>query len=318
MERVHAYDDDADALGRRPGSGSGLVERRIGPAGPVRRISWGAVFGGVVLALAVNLLLALLGVGIGLTTVDPAQPGGTPGAGALGIGAAIWWVASLIVAMFVGGFAAARLAGVHLSGDGVLHGLIAWGFVVLLTFYLLSSAVGSLVGGVLGSVSGGIQGIAGAVPEAVGGAGGSGGQPGAGGGGAIGQRVDEVIARIAPDASPQEVQQARQRLVSLVPQVLRGGEGAQQAREEATGILADLAGRTPEEVRTEIDQALQGAETQARQTADTAADTASTAALLGVAALALGAAAAAVGGRAGTRRRRDDEFVDAGDGTVVR
>jgi hypothetical protein len=317
MERVHAYDEDADAHGRRPVPGGGLVERRIGPAGPVRRISWGAVFGGVVLALAVNLLLALLGVGIGLTTVDPAQPGGTPGAGALGIGAAIWWVASLIVAMFVGGFAAARLAGVHLGGDGVLHGLIAWGFVVLLTFYLLSSAVGSLVGGVLGSVSGGIQGIAGTVPEAVGGAGGSGGQAGAGGG-AIGQRVDEVIARIAPDASPQEVQQARQRLTSLVPQVLRGGEGAQQAREEATGILADLAGRTPEEVRTEIDQALQGAETQARQTADTAADTASTAALLGVAALALGAAAAAVGGRAGTRRRRDDEFVDADDGTVVR
>jgi hypothetical protein len=35
-----------------------------------RRISWAAIFGGVILIVAIQLLLSLLGAGIGLGTVD--------------------------------------------------------------------------------------------------------------------------------------------------------------------------------------------------------------------------------------------------------
>ena len=50
------------------------------------RISWGAIFAGVVIAIAIQLVLGILGTGIGLTLVDPVE-GTTPGAAGFGIGA---------------------------------------------------------------------------------------------------------------------------------------------------------------------------------------------------------------------------------------
>ncbi len=94
--------------------------------GPIKRISWAAVFGGVILAMVVQVLLSMLGTGIGLSALDPLQAQGTPSVGAFGIGAAIWWVISSLVALFIGGWVAGHLAGVPRSLDGALHGLLAW------------------------------------------------------------------------------------------------------------------------------------------------------------------------------------------------
>ena len=44
-----------------------------------KRLSWGAIFAGVVIAVAIQLVLGILGTGIGLTMVDPVE-GTTPGA----------------------------------------------------------------------------------------------------------------------------------------------------------------------------------------------------------------------------------------------
>jgi hypothetical protein len=44
-----------------------------------RRISWAAISGGVILVVTVQLLLSLLGAGVGLGTVNT-NAGGTPGA----------------------------------------------------------------------------------------------------------------------------------------------------------------------------------------------------------------------------------------------
>lgn len=304
MDRVQTYDTGSGPTGVAP-----ATDTRVDIVPTARRVSWGAVFGGVVLALAVNILLSLLGIGIGLTTVDPVQPGGSPAASSLGIGAAIWWVVSMLVAMFVGGYTAARLAGVVQSGDGLLHGLITWAFVLLLTFYLLTSAIGGMVGGAFNTLTSGLQSAAGAVPEATQAAQNSGIT-----GGQIGRQVDQLISQVAPDATPEQVQQARQQLTDLAPQLLQGGEQAQQARQQASQILAQLAGQTPEQIQAQVDQALQQAETQARQTAETAANAASHAAIWGFVALALGAAAAAFGGKTGTRQAHAARSTTAGVG----
>lgn len=111
-----------------------------------RRISWAAVFGGVILVVAVQLLLSLLGAGIGLGTVN-VNAGTTPDASSIGLGAGLWWLVSSIVALAFGGYIAAWLAGIELRWDGLLHGLITWGIATLLTVYLLSSAIGGIVGG---------------------------------------------------------------------------------------------------------------------------------------------------------------------------
>lgn len=118
-----------------------------------RRISWGAVFAGVIMALAVQILLAMLGVGVGLSTVDTAT-GDTPSATTLGIGAAIWWGVSYLVALFIGGYVAARLGGLLVSLDGALHGLLTWAFALIVSLYLLGTAVGSVVGGTFSVLSG--------------------------------------------------------------------------------------------------------------------------------------------------------------------
>ncbi len=120
-------------------------------AAPHKRISWGAVFAGALLALVTELGLGLLGAGSGLSTIDPLQEQ-NPMSG-IGTGAIIWYGLSTLVALYAGGLVAGRLAGAARRADGLLHGLLSWALVTLFTFYLLTTAVGRIVSGV-GGVAG--------------------------------------------------------------------------------------------------------------------------------------------------------------------
>ena len=111
-----------------------------------RKVSWGAVFAGMVIAVVVQLVLSLLGAGIGLSTVDPLRYN-TPDASTFGVGAGIWWVISSVVALFAGGWVAGHLSGSPDKMDAVLHGLLTWGVAAIVTVYLLASIVGSVVKG---------------------------------------------------------------------------------------------------------------------------------------------------------------------------
>lgn len=125
------------------------------PAGPMdsfhKRISWGAVFAGALLALITQLGLTLLGAGIGLSTVDPLQEQNP--VNGLGTGAVVWYGLSTLIALYIGGVVAGRLAGAPRRTDGLLHGLLSWALVTLFTFYLLTTAVGGIISGV-GGVAG--------------------------------------------------------------------------------------------------------------------------------------------------------------------
>jgi len=68
-------------------------------------VSWGAVFAGAAFALVSQVILNMIGLGIGLSTVDPAG-NGTPTAGSLSTGAGIWFVVSGILASAAGGYLA--------------------------------------------------------------------------------------------------------------------------------------------------------------------------------------------------------------------
>src|ERR1700733_11153367 len=131
-----------------PIAGAAEVATTLYAGGPHthRRISWAAIFGGVILVIAVQLLLSMLGVGIGLGTVN-VNAGTTPHASSLGIGAGVWWVISSCLALFMGDYIAAWLAGIEIRFDGVLHGLLIWAMTTVLTIYLLTSAIGSIFGG---------------------------------------------------------------------------------------------------------------------------------------------------------------------------
>ena len=142
------------------------------PASPLavgKRISWGAVFAGAILALVIQLSLSLLGLGIGLGTIDPMTEQ-NPVSG-IGTGAAIWWVISTLVSLYLGATVAARLAGVPRRTDSLLHGLLTWAMVTLLTFYLLTTAVGRIIGGVTGVAGRALSGVGSGVAAVAPGAG---------------------------------------------------------------------------------------------------------------------------------------------------
>ena len=143
------------------------VRRPAGLPAAIKRISWGAIIAGAILAAMTQLVLSLLGISIGLGALDPATEA-DPLSG-LATGAGIWMAASTLISLLAGGFAAARLAGLPKRTDGVLHGLVTWGVVTLLAFYLTTTAVGRLLSGAVGVVGQGLetvsQGVATAAPE---------------------------------------------------------------------------------------------------------------------------------------------------------
>ena len=91
--------------------------------------------------------------------------GDTPGAGSFGLGAGLWWLVSNLLALAAGGYTAAWLAGNTLRFDGMLHGIVTWGVTLLLTFYLLTTAIGGLIGGAFTMVGGVSLGCASAAGE---------------------------------------------------------------------------------------------------------------------------------------------------------
>lgn len=137
----------------RRGTTEQIVER------PAFRLSWGAVFAGLVVALALQAVLMLLGTAIGLTAMDDGAGRG------LGIGAGIWLILSVLVSLYVGGLVTGRLAGVLTRGDGALHGILMWGLSTILALYLVASGVSSLLGGAVHFASSGAAATAGTVAQ---------------------------------------------------------------------------------------------------------------------------------------------------------
>jgi hypothetical protein len=123
----------------------------------IRRISWGAVFAGVIVALMVGMVLNLLGVGIGLSTIDPLHE--QSALAGLGIGAALWLIACTLISLFAGGWVAGHLAGIPYRTDAALHGVLTWGVTTLVTVFFFATAAGGLFSGATRLLAGGVSGV---------------------------------------------------------------------------------------------------------------------------------------------------------------
>lgn len=123
----------------------------------VGRISWPAIFGGTLVMLIILMLLSLLGLGIGLGTINPADEA-KPLQG-LGTGALIWWVISNLIAVFAGAYVAANLTNIRYKFSGIYHGILAWCLFTIISFWIMTTAVGGIISGVGGAVSKSISSI---------------------------------------------------------------------------------------------------------------------------------------------------------------
>lgn len=302
----------------------------------LKRVSWGAIFAGTVIALVTQLALSILGLGIGASAINPATEQ-NPMSG-IGTGAGVWFAVTTLIALFAGGWVAGRLAGIPRTTDSLLHGVLTWGLATLLLFYLLSSTVGSIIGGtfsVLGSgLSAAATGISAAAPQIADAAqnqlqksgidmstiqreisatlrqtGKPELQPGA-----IQNKAENAANQVQNTAenAASDPANSDESVTALLQRIASSGEKTINAadRDALVNIIMARTGKTRpeaeatvnsyqktyEQAQTQYEQAKAQAAEKARQVGQQTADTTSSAALWAFVALLLSAIAAAVGG----------------------
>src|SRR4051812_42885180 len=112
------------------------------------RVSWGGIWGGVLSAIGIMLLLGTLGMAVGITAVDPQSTDGAT----MGIAAAAWVGASMLIALFVGGLVSTRIGATYDGATSFWEGGLVWIVSLLLMAYLATSGVTSLASGAMGMV----------------------------------------------------------------------------------------------------------------------------------------------------------------------
>ena len=321
------------------------------------KISWGAVLAGVIVSLVTMLVLNLLGIGIGLASINPVTEA-SPFSG-VGTGAVIWYIISNLIAIFAGGYTAARLSGIPIPVISTFHGILSWCLYTLISFWLLTTAVGSIVSGVGSAIS---QTLSSAGSVITGGQSSSGNSQQQSGQSSSSSslNLDKITSEVKQilrqtddpalqpgtlaDQAQNVAQDALQSLQSgnamsdqeisgMLQQLLyKGGNLVDKIdQKDVASVIASRTGMSQEEAnnaaetvvrnfneaKQEAQQLADQAQQQATEAAAKAADVASSAAIWSFVALVLGAIVAAVGGRAG---RPEDDFVDVKQerDTVVR
>ena len=118
------------------------------------RVHWGPIIAGLLTALTTLLLLSLLGLAVGLTTVNAgtaAAQGGPPAD--TGRNSAIWAAVTGIVAFLLGGYVAGRTAAIFSRGWGALNGALVFMLAIPLILWLAGQGLGTVLGS-LGNLSG--------------------------------------------------------------------------------------------------------------------------------------------------------------------
>ncbi|MDQ3369740.1 MAG: hypothetical protein M3680_30325 [Myxococcota bacterium] len=104
-------------------------------------IRWTAVFAGATVAAGLWMLLQLLLTGGALSAIDPDE---VENVRAFGIGTTLGSVLAPLIAMFVGGLLAGRLAAHYDKKVAGLHGALVWAITSLLGIVLLANAMSSI------------------------------------------------------------------------------------------------------------------------------------------------------------------------------
>jgi ElaB/YqjD/DUF883 family membrane-anchored ribosome-binding protein len=245
------------------------------------RVSWGGVWSGFLFGMGVLLLLSTLGLAIGVSAADiPQRDLNSSG---LGIGAAVWSGASLLIALFVGGLVATRVGMVFDRTAGMIQGALVWVLAILGIIYLAASGISlvtssafSLLSGVTRQVGAAVTGTAELGDLASG-------------------DVNQILARLRDPQTAKTIAAA----TGMSQQEIESKLSSIQARVEA-------AKDNPEQAAAEAKQGLQEFATQAGKRAESAAAKAqpyaSAATWTTLGAMVLSLIAAIVGALVGARR----------------
>jgi hypothetical protein len=112
-------------------------------------VRWQSIFAGALTGFAVTIIMTTLGAAIGLTA---AADSGDASNSAMGIGAGVWWLLTVIAAGFLSGRVVSATAPHDQNYSPVVYGTLAWITGVLVMLVLLAIGVGSLMGGLGGGL----------------------------------------------------------------------------------------------------------------------------------------------------------------------
>jgi hypothetical protein len=245
------------------------------------RVAWGGVWSGFLVALGAFMLLAVLGMAIGVTAADVGTASDTSARSA-GISAGIWGGVSLLIALFIGGLVATRSAMIHDGAAGMIEGVLIWVLSVLTLVYMAGSGLAMLTGGVFGALGSVTQNATGIVRSIDVGALSSG-------------DADQMVARIRDPKTTQ---------------LVAGATGMSQ--DEARSTLSDIASkveaargdpaRATAEARQGVEQLAARAQQRAEQAAAQAKPYASATLWTTLGTMVLGLLAAIAGAMVGRRQ----------------
>ena len=117
------------------------------------RIKWGAIFAGLAVGIAAQIVLTLLGLAVGacadLREAHPAQ--GIP------LSTGIWTGVSILISAFIGGYVTSRLSGAYLRSDGMYDGAVVWGVTWVMFAWLATTALSFMIGGAVTAFGSGLH-----------------------------------------------------------------------------------------------------------------------------------------------------------------
>jgi hypothetical protein len=122
-------------------------------ARPKSAASWGAIFAGALVAIAVSLILLALGSGLGFASISPWSDQGV-GATTFTVTAAIWLIVTQWVSAIFGGYIVGRLRtrwiGTHtheIFFRDTAHGLVAWSLATVVVVAIVAASISAGIGG---------------------------------------------------------------------------------------------------------------------------------------------------------------------------
>jgi len=120
-----------------------------------RSLRWGAIFAGAVAALALQIVLMMLGAGVGLALYNPITDQ-NPLAD-FGAGAAVIQGITAVISLWAGGWVAGRFLGRAGNKSGGLHGFMVWSLATVAAIVALSTGAGWALGDLSKIVGGGLS-----------------------------------------------------------------------------------------------------------------------------------------------------------------
>jgi hypothetical protein len=270
-----------------------------------RPLSWSAIIFGALLALALSIMLHILGLGVTATVTDP-NSSASENMVTVGGVSGVWFLVTTAISLFIGGFVASTISRTFSDGRAAIYGLGVWALCTLATMAVVVPAIVRGAGTTLN--------VAGAVAErtasALGAVGSSASQAAQNVPSGLMNQVQQVL--LGTTNTGQVDQSAVRDISRLLGLRVIQGNWTPDQRDQLINGVARVASISPDDARRRVDEAqntLNAAVEQAQETLRRAAEATrsaiAAASYWAFAALLIGAIAALFGARYGELDEKD-------------